>query len=436
MTTHVPALSSEFDIFASRPVQASVTQTTEIIYKPIAAVDQNDLEFLIPADDETYIDTAIKMYIKGRLVKEDDSELAATDYVCVTNNFLHSIFEQCVVILNGVTITQASEMYPYRAYLETILTYGTDAASTHLTNPYFYLDNGNMVGCDPTAAADTTTNKGFIDRWNRLKQSKEIELYGRIHTDLCNIPLHLLSGVRIQFKFTRSRSSFYVLGKDDKTKAKFKISDAQLRVNRVKPTADTLASHNMVLEKGGLARYHMNRVEIKSLTYAPGSKSISIDNLVLGTLPKRILFTMVKNTDMLGTIDSNPFNLRHYDLQQFDLYLNGRHYPNGGLTLDTSHEKSSVMAYRTLFEGSGLHHGNSGLLVTHDLYINGYFMLLFDLTPDLAASEGHSSPAESGNLRIELKFGKPLPDAITCLFYLEYNNSIVIDSLRNVSLDY
>jgi len=45
-----------------------------------------------------------------------------------------------------------------------------------------------------------------------------------------------------------------------------------------------------------------------------------------------------------------------------------------------------------LFEGSGIHHSNSGLQITHDMYISGYFILLFDLTPDLAASEGQTSP--------------------------------------------
>jgi hypothetical protein len=47
------------------------------------------------------------------------------------------------------------------------------------------------------------------------------------------------------------------------------------------------------------------------------------------------------------------------------------------------------MGYRTLFEGWGIHHSNAGLQITHDMYIAGYFMLLFDMTPDLSASEGH-----------------------------------------------
>ena len=34
--------------------------------------------------------------------------------------------------------------YNYRAYLETLLTYGTDAASSQLSNCNWYLDAGDM----------------------------------------------------------------------------------------------------------------------------------------------------------------------------------------------------------------------------------------------------------------------------------------------------
>jgi len=109
--------------------------------------------------------------------------------------------------------------------------------------------------------------------------------------------------------------------------------------------------------------------------------------------------------------------------------MNGRQIPSEPLAIDTGHEKTTVMAYKTLFEGSGIHHSNSKLQITHDMYISGYFMLLFDLTPDLAASEGHTSPVETENIRIELTFKEALKDAITCLLYLEYDNSVHVDSL-------
>ena len=73
---------------------------------------------------------------------------------------------------------------------------------------------------------------------------------------------------------------------------------------------------------------------------------------------------MIKNKDFLGSIDKNPYFFRHYDLQNFALYVNGKQIPGGGgLSLDTSHEKNAVMAYRTLFEASGILHSNSVLQI-------------------------------------------------------------------------
>jgi hypothetical protein len=39
-------------------------------------------------------------------------------------------------------------------------------------------------------------------------------------------------------------------------------------------------------------------------------------------------------------------------------------------------------------------------------------------------------------MRLELKFEKALPDPVTCLLYLEYDNSVRVDYLRNVTTDY
>jgi hypothetical protein len=63
-------------------------------------------------------------------------------------------------------------------------------------------------------------------------------------------------------------------------------------------------------------------------------------------------------------------------------------------------------------------------------------MLLYDLTLDQAASEGHTSPVDNRNIRIEFTFKEALKQAITCLLYLEYDYSVRVDSQRNVTTDF
>jgi len=135
-------------------------------------------------------------------------------------------------------------------------------------------------------------------------------------------------------------------------------------------------------------------------------------------------------------MNTNSYYFRHYDLSYLALNVNGEQIPTEGLAVNMGHEKTSVVGYRTLFEASGFHHSNSGLQITHDMYINGYFMLLFDLTPDRSASEGHTSYPHSGNIGVEKKFSKLLPEPITCIFYLEFDNSVSIDYARKISTDF
>jgi hypothetical protein len=66
MAANTVSLSSESNIFADRPVQTSTLDTDESIYKP--------------ADNDTYIDFNLQIYVRGQLVKADGAELDATDH--------------------------------------------------------------------------------------------------------------------------------------------------------------------------------------------------------------------------------------------------------------------------------------------------------------------------------------------------------------------
>jgi hypothetical protein len=251
----------------------------------------------------------MQLNVRGQLIEAKRAELEATDYRTGTNNFLTSIFSQNNISLNGVTITLSSDNYNYRAYLETILVYGSDAATSHLTNGHWYIDNGNLLACDSTDTYTDTTNKGFIRRWNLLKQSKVIEMEGRLHADVCNVPTYLLPGVRMQVKLTKAKREFYLMIKDSDSKVVFKFLDAQLLVKRVKPNPAYLIAHTKALQAGAVPKYNLTSVEVKTFTFASGSQSLFIDNAVLGTVPKRLLFKLTKNKDFFGSVDTNPFQL-------------------------------------------------------------------------------------------------------------------------------
>jgi hypothetical protein len=95
--------------------------------------------------------------------------------------------------------------------------------------------------------------------------------------------------------------------------------------------------------KTDLGWYNLTRVELKTSTFSAGPQSLSIDQAVMGRIPKRPLFTMTANTDFLGTINTNPYNLQHFDLRTFAMIVNGKQIPIENLTIDPDYEKSTVI---------------------------------------------------------------------------------------------
>ena len=94
MAAEALSISSEFDTFAQKPVKTSVQETIETILRPIASVNQSDLEFLITAENDTH--RFEYQNVRGKLTAADGKDLEATDFTATTN-LLHSLFTQCSI---------------------------------------------------------------------------------------------------------------------------------------------------------------------------------------------------------------------------------------------------------------------------------------------------------------------------------------------------
>jgi hypothetical protein len=127
-----------------------------------------------------------------------------------------------------------------------------------------------MLTCDPTDTSAATANKGWARRWILQKQSKEIEMIGRLHADICNAQTFIVPGVNVNVRLTKGRHEFYLMAKYADSKVTFKILEARLFVRHIAANDSILYAHNKTLEAGALAKYHMTRVEVKTLTFAAG----------------------------------------------------------------------------------------------------------------------------------------------------------------------
>ena len=120
---------SELDLFSVPPTQTSNDSGTFVEYRPISSIsDGAPIEFDVSSSGEDYIDFSNSyIHIKAKILNLDGTDLVAADTVGPVNNLLHSLFSQVDISLNGTLITNSTNTYPYRAYIEDLLSYGTSA---------------------------------------------------------------------------------------------------------------------------------------------------------------------------------------------------------------------------------------------------------------------------------------------------------------------
>ena len=76
----------------------------------------------ISGTGEDYIDFGNSLlYVKAKITQANGTNLANDAVVGPVNLFLHSLIFQVDIELNGTPITSSTNIYPYRAILETLL---------------------------------------------------------------------------------------------------------------------------------------------------------------------------------------------------------------------------------------------------------------------------------------------------------------------------
>jgi hypothetical protein len=61
---------------------------------------------------------------------------------------------------------------------------------------------------------------------------------------------------------------------------------------------------------------------------------------------------------------------------------------------------------------------------------------VFDLTPDMCGASPHFNVVQKGNLAIDIQFSVAPANAASLICYGEFENTVHIDSERNIVYDY
>ncbi|KAK3929578.1 hypothetical protein KUF71_003585 [Frankliniella fusca] len=402
-----------------------------IMVSPLANFDSaTTIQLEVAGVGYAYADTAhMLLYTKEKIVNADGSDITDADNSDATlvNYGMHAQWSQVDASINGTVISQSSMTYPWRAYVEAFLNYDRAAKDTHLQQRMWHEDTPGHHD-----SLDSNQHLGLAWRRSRTKLSREFEMMGPLHLDICNTDRLLLNNCTLRLKLTRSRDAFALMS--TKGTEKIKLLDVKLFIRRVTISPSVLLAHAQALEKSA-AKYPVNRVDIKTVTIAQGMHSKTIDNLFLNQLPQRVIIGFVDNRAFNGDYARNPFRFQHFSLNYLQMHVEGQPVPSQPLTPDFSKDLY-MECYNTLFTGTGIHWKDEGNGISWSDYPKGNTLFVFDLSPDMSASEPHWNHQKQGALRLYLRFAAPLPQPINCVVYAEFQNLIEIDKDRNVIVDY
>ncbi len=362
----VEALPTELSLWLSNATQLGEDSSQWLVLSPLANYETaSTIEVEVPGVGYAYLDPSHSMvYVREKIVNADGSDITAADNSDATlvNYGLHAQFSQVGASYNGTVISQSSMTYPWRAYFEALLNYDKTAKDTHLQQRMWYQDTAGHHD-----SLDGDQNLGLAWRRSRTKLSREFEMMGPLHLDICNTDRLLLNNVTLRIKLTRSRDAFALMS--TKGTEKIKLLDFKLFIRRVNVSPSVLLAHAQALEKSP-AKYPVNRVDIKTVTITQGLHSKTVDNLFMNQLPQRVIIGFVDNRAYNGDYTRNPFNFQHFNLNYLQLNVDGQPVPSQPLTPDFSKDLY-MECYNTLFTGTGIHWKDEGNGISWQDYAKG-----------------------------------------------------------------
>jgi len=201
------------DLFGVPPTQTSMEHGSWVEYHPLTTVsDGSPIEFDVSGTGDDYVDFGNTMLdVKAKVTRANGTYFPADPLVGPVNLFLHSLFSQVDISLNGTLITSSTNAYPYRAMIETSLSYGMDAKTSQLSSAMYYKETaGNMDSLD--FDEDDSINHGLATRRRLAQQSSLFDMMGRLHVNIFFHERYILNEVGVKIKLIRSKDAFCRMG--------------------------------------------------------------------------------------------------------------------------------------------------------------------------------------------------------------------------------
>ena len=392
--------------------------------RPIADVDSSPLTFNLDKLADTFLQLdSLYFWVKCKILKGDGNPVDAADKFGIVSSFGPSFFRNIKVLLNGFELAPSSETdVPYKSYLETILSHDIRDQNTYLAASLFELDDIDNLECtSPVASQGSATPQAFINRYNRVKDSKSFDFTVPVSCDFFRANSHLAPDNKITIVATRESEPFLIQSSTAGTTGyKIKVEDIKLYYNRIR-LDPTLSSKIL----GKPCQYLTVQTQLKKYALPAGISTYNIE-LYNSLLPRCLIITQVLTSASQGNYTENPFNLKHFNISNLVVRVNGQSYPPDAFRPNFDKGLYS-REFTELMIHSGFFKTDRTSSITYERFAKGSSIFILDLTPDRCGSTDIHK-AKPGSLEMEISWSKPLEKPITILAYACFNARYTVEN--------
>lgn len=313
-----PAQEFAQSFFQELPTDSRFLQNSFTKFSPTSSVLSDTITFDLLKFDAAnlYMLNHACLEVKIEIKKANGESPDLDKKVWPVNNILHSLFSIVRVNLNERPIVKQPDLYAYKAYIATLLTYSSEYKNAQLASQGWHSDLGGHFS---PSQVDYLVSSGHQLRHLAFRKGEElgapfktggVSFFGRLQIDLISAESGLIPGTRVQVQLVKSPDSFFLLRQPgDNENYQFHIRDCYLYVPIAQLSATVFSELNTILTRKSVA-LHYRRTEVTPLTIPTGKTEFLSDALFQDGLPCRIVLCFVDTEAKKGHYGKNPFEFR------------------------------------------------------------------------------------------------------------------------------
>ena len=370
------------------------------------------------------------LLLKLRVIKLDDQGneqfIEIDDLVSYSPYISQSLFRSLQITVNNQPLYENADVYfAYKAFALTMLYTGQNAQNTQLAGSGFFPStpgSHGMLNPALTLRDDFITNHGLVERHSLASHSGLHEFVTPIIDGMFQCPRVLPGTVDLKFNFFLNSVDFcLVMPKLDNDapnpRYDIRIEDAKLIIQKYKLAEHAAESVSDMMETTGLL-YPIINHNLCNFIVQKGEISFR-RALPITALPRMIYLFFVKRSAMHSK-HADPYDFENFDLKEAFIEADGRKFPQN-LSYSFNIMRGRNMRDYRVFQGEMGHKLPKDTLLTPKNWVNGNFILPFNMTPDRTVGCDYVSPNKplTTPITVNLTWAEELTEPISVMVMTE-----------------